>query len=181
MECVHNNANGKTLKKCNLCYSTYTCKTCKGLCIYSDTFPNTYYSDKKIRKFADEKYFPNEMALLKTFINLDITVSEEDEDLKDLVSNKKKKKPERKLKLIDYLIEFQNLSKDVRLEILKQHQAYQLRYNGYIYNHRVGKYKGTQLKACYYHYSDKNYWGVVSRNEKKSVLYQTYVKDIVLR
>ena len=58
--------SGKTIKKCD-CISSFICRRCDGVCIFSDGFQDLIQTDSGFRwkKYLDEKYFKNEIEAMK--------------------------------------------------------------------------------------------------------------------
>ena len=130
-----------------------------------------------MRKFANEKYFQDELAVLKSLITIEPTIVQK--------KNKKASDDEDSIEIeptfIDYLILFHKLDKNAQSKVMKVHTG-NLGYNisAPKYGTQVGKFQGNQLIGCYSHHFPDYYWKKESRNKRKNEIYKTYIKDVIL-
>ena len=129
--------DNKTWRKCGLCISSFTCRRCKGLCIFSPAILDKYVESRVIRQMADQKFFKKEYELIKAFAG-------------DLDENDEKEDVNQRVETFFLLKKFHELNQNQQKVIMKAHGADSCR------DHYCQTNKSNKILRFYNH----------SRNEK---------------
>ena len=142
--------SSKTHKNCDCCVQSYSCKKCRGVCIFSEIFLKKFPESRSIRRMAKERFYPREFELIRSFdavgtLDVPVVFAVEDEDESDEEDEVNRNE------IYELLQKFHKLTLEQKKAISKVHGNHLSYFEPWKNTPHVKLNKGNKILSFYQH------------------------------
>ncbi len=146
----------KSHKKCASCIQSYSCKKCRGICIFTKAALQKYPESRSFRKMVKERYYKREFEVLRS---LEVSFSEPIDPVlyfdEDYDSDEEEENKVQRNEVYELLQKFQQLNKEQKSLVFKNHCTFYSYSKPWDITPLLKTNKGNKIVSLHHHWPNQ--------------------------